>query len=137
MEKKTFAIVGMECAGCATNVERKLNSLNGVKTAAVNFAAHTALVEYDKNIISPLQMKNEIIEIGYDLITDDNTSVTKIEEKAYSKLRHKVIVSWIFALITLCLSMGWINVGSKNVEKSDDDDDIIVQPNILRKTVLY
>ena len=30
MEKKTIAVIGMACAGCAANVERRLNELNGI-----------------------------------------------------------------------------------------------------------
>ena len=39
MEKKTFAVLGMMCAGCAANVERRLNLTEGVASAAVNLPA--------------------------------------------------------------------------------------------------
>ena len=52
----------MACAGCAANVERRLNELNGISSAAVNFAARTALVEYDPKVITPQMMKEEIIK---------------------------------------------------------------------------
>lgn len=112
MEKKTIAVLGMACAGCATNVEKKLNSLQGVKSAAVNFAARTALIEYDDKVITPQIMKDEVIKIGYDLVIEEGRSVVEIEKNAYIALRRKVFVSWIFALLTMSLSMGWINIGN-------------------------
>lgn len=114
MEKRTLAVVGMSCAGCASNVERCLSKLDGIISASVNFASRTALVEYDPNKISLKVMKTEVIKSGYDLIIDENDSVTAIENKAYSNLLKRVAVSWVFALFTMSISMNWINIGSRS-----------------------
>lgn len=112
MEKKTIAVIGMACAGCAANVERRLNELSGVSSAAVNFAARTALVEYDPKVITPQTMKEEIIKAGYDLVIDEGESVAAIERHAYSQLLRRMAASWIFAILTMGISMGWLNVGN-------------------------
>lgn len=110
--KKTIAVIGMACAGCAANVERRLNELNGISSAAVNFAARTALVEYDPKVITPQMMKDEIIKAGYDLVIDEDESVAAIEQHAYRQLLRRMGASWIFAILTMSISMGWLNVGS-------------------------
>lgn len=112
MEKKTIAVIGMACAGCAANVERRLNELNGISSAAVNFAARTALVEYDPKVITPQMMKDEIIKAGYDLVIDEDESVAAIERHAYSQLFRRMAASWVFATLTMGISMRWLNVGS-------------------------
>lgn len=112
MEKKTIAVIGMACAGCAANVERRLNELNGISSAAVNFAARTALVEYDPKVITPQMMKEEIIKAGYDLVIDEDESVAAIERHAYSQLIRRMAASWMFAALTMGISMRWLNVGS-------------------------
>lgn len=112
MEKKTIAVIGMACAGCAANVERRLNELNGISSAAVNFAARTALVEYDPKMITPQMMKEEIIKAGYDLVIDEDESVAAIERHAYSQLIRRMAASWVFAALTMGISMRWLNVGS-------------------------
>lgn len=112
MEKKTIAVTGMACAGCAANVERRLNQLDGIQSASVNFAARTALVEYDPKVITPAMMKSEIIKAGYDLVIDEGESVEAIERTAYRRLVRKVITSWLLALLTMSLSMNWLNTGS-------------------------
>ena len=112
MEKKTIAVIGMACAGCAANVERRLNELEGISSAAVNFAARTALVEYDPKVITPQMMKDEIIKAGYDLVIDEDESVAAIEQHAYRQLLRRMGASWIFAILTMSISMGWLNVGS-------------------------
>lgn len=112
MEKKTIAVIGMACAGCAANVERRLNELNGISSATVNFAARTALVEYDPKVITPQMMKEEIIKAGYDLVIDEDESVAAIERHTYSQLFRRMAASWVFAALTMGISMRWLNVGS-------------------------
>ncbi|MBR1389533.1 MAG: heavy metal translocating P-type ATPase [Prevotella sp.] len=114
MEKKTIAILGMMCAGCSARVEKRLNELEGIQTAAVNLPARTALVEYDPKRISLEQMKEELGKIGYDMVIEEDRNVEAIEHRNYTSLRNKVAASWLFALLTMAISMGWINVGSQD-----------------------
>ena len=109
MEKKTIAILGMMCAGCSARVEQKLNSLEGIQSAAVNLPARTALVEYDPQRITLEQMKDELGKIGYDMVIEEDRNLEAIEHRAYAALRNKVIVSWGFALLVMAISMGWLS----------------------------
>lgn len=114
MEKKTIAVTGMACAGCAANVERRLGQMDGVAKASVNFAARTALVEYDPQITSPQAMKEEIRKAGYDLVIDEGESLEAIERTAFSRLKRQAASSWVLAALVMCVSMGWLNVGNKD-----------------------
>lgn len=114
MEKKTIAVLGMMCAGCSARVEQRLNALDGVQTAAVNLPARTALVEYDPRRITLEQMKEELIKIGYDMVIEEDRNVEAIERRAYEKLRNKVRASWLFALLAMAISMGWVHIGSRD-----------------------
>jgi len=115
MEKKTFAVLGMMCAGCAANVERRLNQTEGVTSAAVNLPARTAMIEYDEAVTSPQKMKEALAAIGYDMVVEEDRNVEAIERHAYKRLRHKVIVSWLFALLVMSISMGWIYIGTRDM----------------------
>lgn len=112
MEKKTIAVLGMMCAGCAGNVERKLASQNGVASAAVNLPARTVLVEYDEKVITPERMKEELAGIGYDMVIEEDRNVEAIERRAFVMLRRKVAASWTLALLVMAISMGWLDIGS-------------------------
>ena len=115
MEKRTIPVIGMACASCSANVERKLNSLGGVTSASVSLPGRSALVEYDPKTISLQKMKDEINGIGYDLVIEEDRSVTEILRREYVLLRRKVILSWIFAVAVMSVSMGWWHVGSRDV----------------------
>ena len=113
--KKTIPVVGMACSACSANVEKKLNSLEGVHAASVSLAGRSALIDFDPAVISLDDMKREINNIGYDLVTEADRSAIEIEQSAYVLLRRKVLFSWIFALLVMAISMHWIVLGNRDM----------------------
>lgn len=113
--KKTIPVVGMACSACSANVEKKLNSLEGVHAASVSLAGRSALIDFDPAVISLDDMKREINNIGYDLVTEADRSAIEIEQSAYVLLRRKTILSWIFALLVMAISMHWIVLGNRDM----------------------
>lgn len=102
----------MACASCSANVERKLQSLEGINEASVSLASRSALVDYDPQRITLEQMKKAINDIGYDLVTESDRNAEEIERKAYRLLQRRTLLSWLFALIVMSLSMGWLSLDS-------------------------
>ena len=113
--KKTIPVIGMACSACSANVEKKLNSLEGVHAASVSLAGRSALIDFDPAVISLDDMKREINNIGYDLVTEADRSAIEIEQSAYVLLRRKVLFSWIFALLVMAISMHWIVLGNRDM----------------------
>ena len=113
--KKTIPVVGMACSACSANVEKKLKSLEGVHAASVSLAGRSALIDFDPAVISLDDMKREINNIGYDLVTEADRSAIEIEQSAYVLLRRKVLFSWIFALLVMAISMHWIVLGNRDM----------------------
>ena len=87
--KQTIPVVGMACASCSANVEKKLNALPGINQASVSLAGRSALVDYDPEKISLETMKKEINGIGYDLVIEKDRSVEGIQKRAYIILTRK------------------------------------------------
>lgn len=104
----------MMCAVCSATVERKLASLQGVSDVSVSLPSRTAMVEYDEQVITPEQMKAELSAIGYDLVIETDRSAEAIEQRHLVLLKRKVALSWVFALLTMCISMGWVSVGGRD-----------------------
>lgn len=99
----------MACSVCSANVEKKLQSLKGINSASVSLASRTALVDYNPDIISLEDMKREISNAGYDLVIENDRSVEEINRREFTLLRHRTLASWLFAILTMCFSMGWIS----------------------------
>ncbi len=113
--KQTIPIVGMACTACSANVERKLQSLPGVKSVSVSLPGRSALIDYDPRLITPAAMKKAINDIGYDLIIEHGRSAEVIERQAYRRLRQKAVLSWCFTLAVMAVSMDWIPLGEATV----------------------
>lgn len=107
--KKTIPVIGMACSVCSANVEKKLQSLKGINSASVSLASRTALVDYNPDIISLEDMKREISNAGYDLVIENDRSVEEINRREFTLLRRRTLASWLFAILTMCFSMGWIS----------------------------
>ena len=114
MDKKQIPVIGMSCSSCSAHVEKKLQSLKGIKTASVSLPMRSASVEYDPEIITPEDMRKEIQALGYDLILDEEKSVTEIENRAYKSLVNKTIASWVLSILSMAVSMSWISIGDKS-----------------------
>ena len=107
--KKTIPVIGMACSVCSANVEKKLQSLEGINSASVSLASRTALVDYNPDIISLEDMKREISNAGYDLVIENDRSVEEINRREFTLLRRRTLASWLFAILTMCFSMRWIS----------------------------
>ena len=112
--KKTIPVIGMACSVCAANVERKLNSLEGINSATVSLAGRTALVDYDPEKITLEDMKREISNAGYDLVIEADRSAEEINRREFTLLKRKTLLSWFFAILVMAFSMGWVSSGMEN-----------------------
>lgn len=112
--KKTIPVIGMACSACSANIEKKLNSLNGITSASVSLPSRSALVDFNPDEVSLTDMKAAINAIGYDLVIEEGRSAVEIEKQAYTLLKRKAILSWIFAIGVMAISMHWVNLGNNN-----------------------
>lgn len=113
--KKTVPVIGMACSACSANVQRKLDELEGINKANVNLVGRSAFIDFDENVITLENIKKEINDIGYDMVIEEDRSAEEIEKREYTLLKRKTILSWIFSIVVMCVSMRWIDLGSKSM----------------------
>jgi len=112
--KTTLQIDGMHCAGCANAVDKQLESLDGVKSASVNLATETAVVEHESEIAMD-DFAEVISKAGYTLVRDESDTKSKadqVEEREQKKLevaRKNMIWSWVpTAIMVLWMLPMWL-----------------------------
>lgn len=71
MKKIKLTIEGMHCASCASNVERSLKKIAGVKEVSVSVLTKKAFVETDKDIPQE-QLKEAVKRVGYNLTSTES-----------------------------------------------------------------
>ena len=106
--KKVYPVMGMHCEACANNVEKIVKKQEGVEDASVNLAAAVLTVDFNSDVVSPEQLKDAVMKIGFDLIIDEDNSMEEQEEAEhsyYEQLQRKTVVAWIFALPVAFMGM--------------------------------
>lgn len=107
IHKETFPVTGMTCAACASSVETILSHTDGVKSAQVNFASSTVLVEYGDEI-NPEGLNDALTAIGYRLITEKENveeAVSNNQNEFYQTLKKHTLGAAILTLPIFIIGM--------------------------------
>ncbi|MDK7471357.1 heavy metal translocating P-type ATPase [Bacillus paranthracis] len=98
-DKAEFTVSGMTCAACANRVEKRLNKLEGVNGATVNFALESATVDFNPDEINVNEMKSAITKLGYKLevksAEQDGSTDHRLQE--IERQKKKFIISFILS----------------------------------------
>ncbi|GAB6497218.1 heavy metal-transporting ATPase [Bacillus sp. UMTAT18] len=98
-DKAEFTVSGMTCAACANRVEKRLNKLEGVNGATVNFALESATVDFNPDEINVNEMKSAITKLGYKLEvkSDEQDGSTDHRLQEIKRQKKKFIISFILS----------------------------------------
>ena len=99
--KSKFSVYGMTCSACSSAVERSVNKLNGIKSAVVNLASNTLVVEFDEGLTSEKQIMSAVVKAGYKVaLYGDKQGVQQ------NNMGKRVLISLPFAVAIFYISMG-------------------------------
>ena len=85
--KKTFQIIGMDCASCAAAIEYSVKKINGVKDANVNYASEKLFVDFEKEI-NDQEIKEAVKRTGYQIISGGDHASMDHSQMDHSKMDH-------------------------------------------------
>jgi P-type Cu2+ transporter len=114
---KTYPVTGMSCASCASRTESFVKSLPGIKSASVNFADTSILVEFVPEEMTPQKLRSAVQSIGYDIIIDEENSQELKEEAQYSyfrKIRLNTIGAAVLSVPLVIIAMVFMNIPYAN-----------------------
>ncbi|WP_346871566.1 heavy metal translocating P-type ATPase [Clostridium sp. UBA5119] len=77
--RKQFILEGLDCAHCASKIETKLNSIDGIANASVNFVTKTLTMELEE-----ISKVNELVASSIESINKIESHV-KVKEKSVGK----------------------------------------------------
>lgn len=106
--KKDFKVTGMTCAACSSRVERVLNKMEGVTKAEVNLATEDLHVDYDDSKLNTQDIIGKIEKAGYGAyeVKEDTKIDETDKEEAINSLKKRFVLSLVFAVPLLYISMG-------------------------------
>ncbi|MCL1946171.1 MAG: heavy metal translocating P-type ATPase [Chitinivibrionia bacterium] len=107
--KISIPVGGMSCAACAQRVEKALNKLDGVESAAVNFATEKATILYNPHKLRVSAIKEEIEKAGFKALEISKTDAADEDrvrkQKEIRALQIKFTLAAIFGLPLLYIAM--------------------------------
>lgn len=111
-EKLQLKIGGMSCSFCVASITRALTRMEGVREAAVNLAHEEALVTYDPRVVTPTQLKETLLDLGYTVRDASKVRTFEEEEAELRRERANLLVAAGFALAAvspmLLMWLGWL-----------------------------
>ena len=113
MITEAYRIDGMSCAACSSAVERVTNKIDGVEHSEVNLTTGKMTITYDESKVTRELIESKVERAGFQasLIEakkeqESDREMFEQQEENLSRTRIRVIVSILFALPLLYLSMG-------------------------------
>ena len=95
--EKIIKIEGMHCKNCVRSIEKKISSLEGVKSVKVNLLENNAIVDFDPKESSLEQIQIEIENLGYPtgLNSKEKKSNNILKGLAYGIVPHIGCIGFI------------------------------------------
>jgi len=119
-QRVDLTVGGMNCASCAARIEKTLNQVPGVETAAVNFATGTATVQYDPAQVGARELCAAVEDAGYTAALPPADPAEAMDEERqlraaeYAALRRKFWVSALLSLPIFIVSMAMLQFPYRN-----------------------
>ena len=103
-------LLGMTCTNCANTIQRRLNKVEGVIEATVNYASEKATVQYIPNTVSRGELVAAVRQAGYDVVeaaadADPQDVEAAAREAELQHQTHRFIIGLIFSLPLFLMSM--------------------------------
>ncbi len=105
---RSFPVLEMSCAACATSVESTLAAQPGVISAAVNYASQSAQIQYRPDVITASALQKAVQSIGYDLIVDTERPgelQQEVQQQQLRRLQQRTLAAAILTVPTVLIGM--------------------------------
>lgn len=106
LKQYTFDVKGMTCSACANRIEKVTSKIEGVELSSVNFATEKLTITVDEDIVSYGQIQAVVEKAGYEIVREEEMRPQEKTKGEASRLLTRFIVSLIFAVPLLVISMG-------------------------------
>lgn len=116
--KKSYPVLNMSCASCASSAQTILQSQIGVIKAAVNYGNGAALIEFIPTITDPQKLKTAMQSIGYDLMIDETEeakdALEDLHQKNYQRLKNRTIAAVLLSIPLVVIAMFFMDIPYAN-----------------------
>ncbi|ERJ60854.1 heavy metal translocating P-type ATPase [Sphingobacterium paucimobilis] len=116
--KKSFPVLNMSCASCASSVESMAQTVDGIIDASVNFATATVTVNFREGEADPTKLQLALQDIGFDILIEEEDKqqeiLEELHEQKYADLKRKTIGAVVLSLPVVIIGMFFMNMPYAN-----------------------
>jgi Cu2+-exporting ATPase len=116
--KKTYPILNMSCASCASSSQSILAAQPGVITVSVNYANASALLEYIPTITDAHKLKSALQAVGYDLMIEETEeakdALEDLHRRNFQSMKRRTIGAVALSVPIVLIGMFFMNVPYAN-----------------------
>lgn len=111
VEKLQLKIGGLSCSFCVASITKAMQRMEGVHQVGVNLAHEEALIEYEPEKVSPAQLKQTLLDLGYTVRDAKKVRTFEEEEEELRRERNNLLLATAFTLIAFgAMVLMWLDL---------------------------
>ncbi|MBI2855969.1 MAG: cation-translocating P-type ATPase, partial [Chloroflexi bacterium] len=99
--KLQVKIGGMQCSFCVSSIDKSFRRMNGVSDVNVSLSHEEALVHYNPEKVSPQQLRDTLVAMGYTWRDPDKVRSFEEEEAELHAARNRLLIAGAASLVAL------------------------------------
>ena len=107
--QKQFNVGGMSCSFCAESIEKAYARTDGVEDVDVNLAHEEVLVRYDNSILSEVDVKDTLRDLGYTIRDPEKAKQYEQQQAELANGKRRLLLAGGASIVVAAL-MGWMIV---------------------------
>ncbi|UPV76900.1 cation-translocating P-type ATPase (plasmid) [Halorussus limi] len=119
-----FNVGGMSCSFCAESIEKAYSRTDGVKDVDVSLAHEEVLVQYDDDLLSEIEVKDTLRDLGYTIRDSDKAKRYEQQQTELADGKRRLLLAGSASIVVVAL-MGWMILVMKRFESASLTMDLV------------
>ncbi|MEF8784146.1 MAG: cation-translocating P-type ATPase [Haloarculaceae archaeon] len=105
--QEQFNVGGMSCSFCAESIKKAYSRTDGVEDVDVSLAQEEVLVQYDEDVLSEVEVKDTLRDLGYTIRDPDKAKRYEQQQAELADGKRRLLLAGGASVIVAAL-MGWM-----------------------------
>jgi cation transport ATPase len=102
-----FNVGGMSCSFCAESIEKAYGRREGIEDVDVSLAHEEVLVRYDADVLSEVEVKDTLRDLGYTIRDPDKAKRYEEQQAELAEAKRRLLLAGSASIVVTAL-MGWM-----------------------------
>ena len=119
-----FNVGGMSCSFCAESIKKAYSRTDGVEDVDVSLAHEEVLVQYDDDLLSEVEVKDTLRDLGYTIRDPDKAKRYEQQQAELADGKRRLLLAGGASIVVAAL-MGWMILVMGRFESSSLAMDLV------------